>query len=244
MRRARLFTEQIINVNSTIILDDKKSHYLTHVLRLKEQQSFILFNGLDQFDYHAKICNLGRSVELFIEDKMTTHNESQLHTSIYLALSKNEHIDLSIQKCTELGVTSIIIFNSEHTQTPLKKTKLDKKLLHWQRVAQSACEQCGRSIVPTVQFIPRFTDALQIEPSRVRIMLDFEGEPIKNIMNSSKLLNIDILLGAEGGLSDNEIQLAKQSGFIKVRLGPRILRTETAAITAMSLIQMLSGDLS
>ncbi len=244
MRISRLFIDQSLDVHTTVSVDIKKSHYLTQVLRLKKGQSIILFNGLSEHDYSAQIHSIGKTVTLSIEKKLPTNKESTLKTTLFQALSKNEHMDFMIQKCTELGINSIIIFNSERTQIPLKAQKYDKKQLHWQRIAQSACEQCGRSIVPNIEFFPKLADALSLVSSNTRIMLDFNGMPITHIINTQTKHNVDILLGAEGGLSPPEIQTAEHCFFKKVRLGPRILRTETAATTALSLIQMLTGDLN
>ena len=242
MRVSRIYTDQPLSALLAVSLEAQKSHYITQVLRLKVNQTLILFNGIDPYNYTAKITKLGKSVDVFIESVSATQFESPIQTTLYQALSKNEHIDLSIQKCTELGVNAVVIFNSERTQIPLKKSKVDKKLLHWQRIAQSACEQCGRSIVPSIQFMPKFSNTLELTASKLRILLDFEGAAIETAINTAKPSGIDILLGAEGGLSNNEILLAAQCNFTKVRIGPRILRTETAAISAMSLVQLLAGD--
>lgn len=244
MRISRLFTEQSLTINDYVSLNDKQSHYLTHVLRLKAQQSIILFNGYSEFDYLAQITKVGKKNELLVKESYTTNNESPIEISIFQALSKNEHMDFMVQKCTELGVNSIIIFNSQRTQTPLKNNKIEKKISHWKRIAQSACEQCGRSIVPSIMFVSKFDTALMHQSAQQRLMLDFEGIAINNVLNNSKYQSIDLLLGAEGGLTTVEIELAQQQNFKKTRLGPRVLRTETAAISAVSLIQMLLGDLN
>ena len=244
MRVSRLFTDQPLNINDSVFLDEKQSHYIRHVLRLKSQQPIILFNGYEELDYHACILKIGKKVELQIENRVITQKEPPIKITLFQALSKNEHCDLTIQKCTELGVSSIIIFNSQRTQIPLKSSKIEKKLMHWKRIAQSACEQSGRSIVPTIEFISRFDSTLEHPASSQRIMLDFEGLSIKQELEQLEIDSIDLLLGPEGGLTTEEITLAHQHKFNKVRLGPRVLRTETAAITAVSLIQMLAGDLN
>jgi len=243
MRSSRLFTNQPLQALQTITLDSQQSHYITHVLRLKKNQPLILFDGITPYDYPAIIINSGKKVVLFIEKRLKNINESPLNTRVFQALSKKEHIDLTIQKCTELGVSSIIIFNSVHTQNLLKPNRLEKKQCHWKRIAQSACEQCGRSIVPTITFHPNLSIALTEHLATLQLMLDFEGSSILELLDHKKLNSIDILLGAEGGLSKEEIQFAQDNNFKKARLGPRVLRTETAAIAAMSLIQLLSGDL-
>jgi len=243
MRISRLFTQQELKPGTSTTLDSKQSHYLTHVLRVKPSQSIILFNGLSQHDYISRVITTGKSVEVDIIEHIKTHLESPLDITITQALSKNEHMDIMLQKCTELGVKSFIIFNSERTQQPIKSNKLDKKLAHWQRTIQSACEQCGRSMTPSITFFSNIYTAVPHSTSELRIMLDFDGTALQQHLAANDKSPINILLGAEGGLSNAEIGLAESVNFVKARLGLRVLRTETAAITATSLIQMLKGDL-
>jgi len=243
MRISRLYTQQELSQGTSISLGTKASHYLTHVLRAKPSQSIILFNGFSQHDYLAHVVKTGKIVALDIVEQIETFKESGLNISISQALSKNDHMDMMIQKCTELGVNAFNIFNSARTQIPLKANKLDKKLAHWNQVAQSACEQCGRSIIPSIQFFPDIYSAISETSTEFKIMLDFEGSPIAQQFQNNSVKSINILLGTEGGLAPDEINFAETKCFSKVRLGSRVLRTETAAITATALVQMLIGDL-
>lgn len=243
MRISRLFTAQTLEQGLSIVLDKASSHYLSRVLRLKTGQTVTLFNGLSPHDYLAEIIQIDKAVTLNVISCQQNAKEPELHIAVYQALSKNEHMDIMLQKCTELGVSEFHIFNSERTQIPLKSSKLDKKYLHWSKVIQSACEQCGRSLLPKVHFHSKFTDLQQLKASPVRLMLDFEGESLSHMLNA-KQPSIDIILGAEGGLTKTEIKHCMDMGFKAARLGPRVLRTETAAISAVSLVQMLAGDLN
>ncbi|MBL7003655.1 MAG: 16S rRNA (uracil(1498)-N(3))-methyltransferase [Gammaproteobacteria bacterium] len=243
MRTSRLFSPVELLQGAIVQLDAKQSHYLSKVLRLKTGEKVIFFDGVSHFDYQAVIIEIGKKVSVEIESKQPNHKESPLDIAIYQALSKSEHIDLTLQKCTELGVNSFTIFNSERTQNHLKSKVLEKKLKHWESVIQSACEQCGRSITPKIKFSANLNSVLEQTGTRQLYLLDFLGKPIQQALKNEDLNSVGILLGAEGGLSNSEIQLAEQSGFKKIYLGSRVLRTETAAMTATALFQLLKGDL-
>ena len=144
-----------------------------------------------------------------------------------------------IQKCTELGVTHISIFNANHTQIPLKPSQREKKLGHWRNIAINACEQCGRQVPPLVMFQQNLVEALaEPVPRDLKILLDIEGDRLRSgFAPENTDDSIAILLGPEGGLSDKEIKSAKNDGFVATRIGPRVLRTETAAATALAILQ-------
>ena len=154
-------------------------------------------------------------------------------------------MDWMIQKCTELGVTRISVFNANHSQIPLKPAQLKKRLMHWRNVAIKACEQCGRQIPPQINFQQNLASVLDEATRRdLKILLDSGGdrllsEPTTNNLNDQ----ITILLGPEGGLSETELKSAQNAGFIATSLGPRILRTETAAATALAILQYNHGDI-
>lgn len=244
MRLSRLYTDQALSVGESCALADKPSHYVSHVLRLKPQQHIIVFNGQSEHDYLAQLIKTGKKVQFEIIDKISTSMESNFGLHIYQAISKSDHLDFTLQKCTELGVKQFILFNSGRTQHPIKQLQLRKKMMHWQAVAQSACEQCGRSITPSIHFYSDLSTAMQHKAQKNRLLLDFDGEDIRPKLTSGST-QIDVLLGPEGGLNNQEIQLLlNQSQFKAISLGPRTLRTETAAIVACSIIQCLVGDLN
>lgn len=243
MRKTRIFTDQALSIGESCTLSSKASHYLSHVLRLKTSNDVIVFNGKTEHDYLAKLIKVGKKVDIEVFDKLKTRMESPIAINLFQAISKNDHLDLTLQKCTELGIKSFILFNSNRTQNPIKPSQLSKKLLHWQGIVQSACEQCGRSIVPTIHFYPSLSALQQHEAQNTRIILDFMGQDVRKAL-APEASNIDILLGAEGGFNKDELTVAVSNQFKTVRLGPRVLRTETAAIAAVSLIQFLVGDLN
>ena len=152
-------------------------------------------------------------------------------------------MDWVIQKTTELGVNKISIFNAERTQSSLKPAQLEKKLAHWRGVAISACEQSGRALVPQVDFHASLERAIAASKTEIKLLLDFDGAALASVLQSP-CTALSILLGPEGGLSPAEIQLARTAGFAAARLGPRVLRTETAATAALAIAQSSLGDLS
>jgi len=153
-------------------------------------------------------------------------------------------MDWMIQKCTELGVTRISVFNANHTQTLLKQAQLSKRLMHWRKIAIKACEQCGRQVPPQIYFQQNLAGAIgESAPGGLKILLDIEGDRLQSGSVSKKPVEqIAILLGPEGGLSETEIKSAKKAGFVAASIGPRVLRTETAAATALAIIQFTFGD--
>ena len=154
-------------------------------------------------------------------------------------------MDWMMQKCTELGVTRISVFNAEHTQIPLKSAQLEKRLNHWRNISIKACEQCGRHIPPQIYFQQSLSSALDAGIHHdMKILLDFEGNRLLSLATEKNLPDsIAILLGPEGGLSAAELKSAQSGGFIATSLGPRILRTETAAATALAILQYNFGDI-
>lgn len=244
IRVHRLFIPQVLKIGLEVKLDSAQSHYLKRVLRAESGHIVVLFNGQAELNYPAKILELGKLISLKVVDQISTELESKLNIHLILALSKNEHLDYSLQKCTELGVTQFDLFNSERTQSHLKQKQIEKKMTHWNGVIQSACEQCGRSKTPLIFFHPNLDKALSpISDKSKGLVLDFAGENFKAIISSITGENIHILLGAEGGLTETEIKLAEQNNYQKVTLGPRVLRTETAASSAVTALGILLGDM-
>ena len=154
-------------------------------------------------------------------------------------------MDWMIQKCTELGVTRISVFNANHTQISLKPAQREKRLGHWRNIAIKACEQCGRQVPPLVNFQQGIVAALaEPVPRDMKILLDFEGDRLQSgSVSRDTDESIAILVGPEGGLSDMETKSAKNAGFVATRIGPRVLRTETAAATALAILQFSCGDI-
>lgn len=242
MRKTRVFTEAGLVVGDIITLDKPRAHYLKNVLRLKPGAAFFLFNGGEAIDYEARLIIEGKRLTAEILTARPLATESALTSEIIQGLGRADHMDWTIQKTTELGVNRISIFNAARTQSPLKATQLEKKLVHWRAVAISACEQCGRAIVPEIEFHAGLEAALAAAVGACKLILDFAGKPLASSLEPSRP-SVSILLGPEGGLTDAEIGLAHKTEFQAVSLGPRVLRMETAATAALAIVQSPPGNI-
>jgi len=243
MRISRVYVGDELSVGADITLDKAASHYLQHVLRLKSGAAVVLFNGIEARDYYGIIQVDGKLTRVSIERSAGVISESALKSEIIQGLSRSDHSDWMIQKTTELGVNRITLFNAERTQGHLKPAQLENKLVHWQAIAISACEQCGRVIVPEINFYSSLDRAMEACDSDDRVLLDIDGPKLNHLLQSKSPNGISILLGPEGGLSEAEIGIARKFGFDLASLGPRVLRTETAAVVALAIVQAGIGDL-
>jgi 16S rRNA (uracil1498-N3)-methyltransferase len=245
MRLSRIFVGQALDEGANIRLDADACHYIRNVLRLKPGAIIALFNGQDSYDYESQLSYEGKQAIATIQSRITSNTESALSTEIIQGLSRSDHMDWMIQKCTELGVKRICVFNAQHTQIPLKSALKNKRLVHWRKLAIKACEQCGRQVPPQFIFYNNLTEALGDSISRnTKILLGFEGDrlPFSSVTGDT-IDQVAVLLGPEGGLSETEIKSALNAGFIATSLGPRVLRTETAAATALAILQHNYGDI-
>ena len=243
MRISRVHIDAELVVGEEISLDKFQSHYIKHVLRLKSGAALFLFNGKEAVDYHASFRLDGKKVSAKIDAATALNNESRLDSEILQGLGRADHMDWMIQKTTELGANKISLFNAERTQSPLKPAQLEKKLAHWRGVAISACEQSGRALLPQLGFHASFDKAIAASSIETRLLLAFDGAALTSVLQPP-CTAASILIGPEGGLSPAEIHHAKTSGFAPVKLGPRVLRTETAATAALAIVQATFGDLS
>lgn len=241
MRAPRIYSDQSLASNSELELDKKAAHHLTRVLRRKAGDSLVLFNG-DGHEYPATLTGVERNgATVTTRERVTRATESPLHTHLGISVSKGDRMDWLVQKATELGVSEITPILSQRCEVRLSGERAQKKQAHWQQVVQSACEQSMRNTVPTVHAITplghwlKQTDydtALVLAPGASNIELGSLAKPARAAL----------LVGPEGGLEDNEIAEAVAQDFSPLALGPRILRTETAPLAAISLMQFLWGD--
>lgn len=237
---ARIYTPQPLDTHQTIYLTPETSHYVTKVLRLKDKEKIIFFNGQGG-EYFGQINLQGKSVSASINEFINTQKESPIYIELGQGISRAERMDYSIQKTTELGVSYIAPLQSIRSIVKLDEQKKTKRQLHWQRVAISACEQSGRTQVPKIS-LP--------QPLKGWAKTDFDGCSIFFDTDSSVPLNamaqqdrFRIAIGPESGWSPEETDFLRSNNFQAVSLGPRILRTETAGVVALSLMQSLFGDL-
>ncbi|MBS9781935.1 MAG: 16S rRNA (uracil(1498)-N(3))-methyltransferase [Gammaproteobacteria bacterium] len=246
----RVYIDTDLTVGQTTTLPDSTFHYLFRVLRCRDNEQIIAFNG-DSKDYIGQLKQLGkRSADIVVTDSQVNHKESPLHTILIQAASKGERMDIAIQKAVELGVNEIYPVQTEFSAVKLDAKRLAKKHQHWLAIIQSACEQCGRAMLPILHEVQPIADIIGNISAQKKIMLHPYPKHNNKIQSLQTLTHTDnlsvqsvaVLIGAEGGLSEQEVELAEQNEFIRLQLGQRILRTETATISALTLLQFVWGD--
>jgi len=241
MRIPRIFINLPLDEHQSVELPRETSHYLSRVLRLPVEAKLRIFNGLGG-EYQAHICSLTKnSASIKIDSFDATDNSSPLHIHLGISLSKGDRMDFVIQKATELGVAEISLLSSERTEVKLKGERLDKKVDHWRKVSISACEQCGSNRVPIIHppvSLPQWL-AKRDEPIKL-IMQPDTAQPLQHESPAA----VALLIGPEGGFSEQEVKAANAAAFDSISLGPRILRTETAPLVAISILQHHWGDLN
>jgi 16S rRNA (uracil1498-N3)-methyltransferase len=241
MRTTRIYYPNNLSLDQTVTLTDQAANHLRNVLRAELGDACVLFNG-DGYEYHAQISALNKKdVQVQITETILCSRQSPLSIHLGQGISRGEKMDWVIQKSTELGVHEITPLITERCNLRLDSERWEKKRQHWQAVAISACEQCGRTDKVTIHTPQLLSNWLQTTFSGMRIMLD--PQAIKNIKQLTAPTAIQLLVGSEGGLSEGEAQDATTAGFMGVQLGPRILRSETTPIAVISILQHLFGDL-
>jgi 16S rRNA (uracil1498-N3)-methyltransferase len=225
MRIPRIFTSQNLAVNSSIDLMDESAHYLSKVLRMQVGRELILFNGLGG-EYFATISAMTKktvSVNIFAFN--VDNRQSSLSLELAIGISRGERMDWVLQKATELGVTKITPLITERTEIKLGGERADK---------------CQRNLLPELSAPMSLPDWMAQCSAELKFVLhhrDNQGLP-----RDEKITSVALLIGPEGGLNDDEIVQARAQKFLPLTLGPRVLRTETAPIAAISLVQYLWGD--
>jgi len=241
MKIMRIYQNRTLQINDQFELDKATSHRLSTVLRLKTEKSIILFNG-DGFEYLATITPFKRhALFVHIIEKIEKNLESPLKIHLGQGLSKGDKMEFVVQKATELGVTSITPLLSERTVVHLNSERLENKNEHFTKVAIHASEQCGRTQVPTIEKVCDLKQwAFERAESTRLVLSPTASQTLKAISLEKK--SIALLIGPEGGLTEAEVEFACKKGFQAIALGPRILRTETAAIAMIAALQCLVGD--
>ena len=226
----------------TVSLDAKTSHHLTRVLRTRKDSEVILFNG-DGFEYPSTLLNENsKKCSVRINDKINVQNESPLNITLFQGISRSDRMSTCLQKSTELGINIIVPVICEKTKINLKGGQAKKKQQHWKQIIISACEQSGRCVIPELKPIITYENALSKSQVALKVILDPESKTgINNLKQPTK--DIYLMVGPEGGLTQKELDLASQSNFTGINLGPRILRTETAGPACIAAMQVLWGDL-
>ena len=242
MRVPRIFTGQVLQAHSTVELETGPSQHIARALRMREGDSLILFDG-NGGEYPASISTLGKKrVAVSTGAKQLREVESPLAVHLGIAVSRGERMDWVVQKATELGVDAISPLLTERTEVKLKGDRAEKKIAHWQQVAISACEQCGRNTIPRIDTLQPLQKWLDAADAPLKLVLHHRADTLPN--GSVATRRAVLLIGPEGGLSAGEIAAAEQGGFLSLRLGPRVLRAETAPIAALAILQARWGDMA
>lgn len=243
MRIPRIYLPQSLTADSEVELDANALRHVVQVLRLKTGHPLILFNG-EGGEYAAELTRVEkRRATAHITGFQDISRESSLFTHLGMGISKGERMDFALQKAVELGVNEISPLFTEHCVVQLNDKRALKKQEHWQAVIISACEQSGRNTLPVLNVPQSFQHWLNIASSTTRLILD----PVANVALSTvtpAATGVTLAIGPEGGFSQVEVDQALESGFINVSLGPRVLRTESAAIASLAAIQAMWGDLA
>ena len=242
VRITRIYVNEPICEGKELELSGSAAKHIVRVLRLKQDDTLIVFDGQDH-QANARITSISEGkVNILPESVIRLSLSSPLHITLAQGISRGERMDLTIQKSVELGVAHIQPLFTERCMVQLSGQRLEKRMRHWQGIIINACEQCGRNDLPALSpplkldaYVEKFSDelGLLLSPHAMMTLQSVQSPP----------RNVTLLIGPEGGLSEAEHLLAQEKGFRSIKMGPRVLRTETAALASITSMQLLWGDL-
>jgi 16S rRNA (uracil1498-N3)-methyltransferase len=242
VRLTRVYVDAPLTPGERVALAGSAATHITRVLRLGARDPLTLFNGQGG-EYAARIAEArGGRLTVVVGEAQPIERESALGLTLAQGVSRGERMDLVVQKATELGVGGIAPLFTERSVVRLSGPQAARKLEHWRAIAVSACEQSGRNRLPQVSAPVPLADFLQAPVSGTRLLLS-PGGAVRIQDLPRPVAAVTVLIGPEGGLTEAERAAAVAAGFTPVRLGPRVLRTETAALAALSVLQSAFGDL-
>ncbi|HEX9206726.1 MAG TPA: 16S rRNA (uracil(1498)-N(3))-methyltransferase [Steroidobacteraceae bacterium] len=243
MRLTRVHVDSALATDADVLLPEAAAYHVARVLRLREGALLVAFDGSGS-EYRCEVLEVkGDAVRVRVGAKTAGIPESPLRITLVQAVSRSERMDWTLQKATELGVRTIVPVLSARSVVRLDERQAAKKVRHWQAIVAGACEQCGRSVVPEVRApleLARYLDSSTRDGQRFVLNPTAPGSLAGTTSVGTR---VELLIGPEGGLDDTELERAAARGFTPVRLGPRVLRTETAGIVALTVLQALWGDL-
>ncbi len=242
MSQSRFYLDHKIDLKQELVLSKEVSHHIVAVLRKQPGQTITVFNG-DGGEYLASIQSIEKKiVKVVITEFIDVNYESPLEITLAQGISKGQKMDYTLQKSVELGVSRIIPIQNRRSSIKIKPERIENKLQHWRNIVIGACEQSGRNQIPEVLPPMSLEQWLELDNNELKLLLA-PGAKLSFSSIGETPHSLSLLIGSEGGLNDDEIQLAIDSGYQSVRLGSRILRTETAALVALSVCQGFWGDL-
>ena len=224
------------------MIEGETAHYLLRVLRLTVDKSIHLFNGEGGY-YLANVAGMDkRSLSVMPVKFIKEEKESNLRLTLAQGISRGQKMDYTIQKSVELGVSCIVPVMTEFSNVKLTDERATGRVLHWKKIIISACEQCGRNRIPEILGPVPLKEWVEQDSSRIKLVLDPEAERTLSDVSGPDT-GVTLLSGPEGGLSEHDLEEIFSAGYQAVRLGPRTLRTETAAVAAIAACQSLWGDM-
>ena len=242
MRLTRSYVDRPLRVGDEVVLPEDAAAHLLRVLRLRVGDGCVLFNG-DGHDYRAQLTALGkRGATVDVLEATPVDNESPLRITLLQGIARGEKMDWILQKATELGVARILPVSSERSEVKLDAQRADKRLAHWRGVVVAACEQSGRAVVPEIAPPQALAGAAVLRDGR-GFLLDPLAEASPASLGGDAPVACTIAIGPEGGWSPRDRAQLSAAGFAGLRLGPRVLRTESAGIAAIAILQARFGDL-
>ncbi len=244
MALTRLFIRSELQTGQTLKLDSEQAHYLGRALRLRPGDALSIFSA-ESGEFAATLTSIGKSDgEIAVGAAIVTATESPLKIHLVQGVSRGERMDVVVQKATELGVKRISPVLTEYAMVKLEGKRASKRREHWQKIAEGACEQSGRTRPPLIDeplLLKTWFGSKTSETDVDLILKPYATTSMASL--KAPQTKVCLLIGPEGGFSDNEYEDAEVSGFKAVSLGPRVLRTETAAIAAVTVAESLWGDL-
>ncbi|WP_386689239.1 16S rRNA (uracil(1498)-N(3))-methyltransferase [Lonepinella sp. MS14437] len=243
MRIPRIYHPESLENQSQCQLSEDAANHVGRVLRMQVGEKLELFDG-SNYIYPAQITESSKKmVSIAILDRQLDDRESPLKIHLGQVISRGERMEFTIQKSVELGVNVITPLWSERCGVKLDAERMEKKIQQWQKIAIAACEQCGRNVVPEIRPMMKLQDWCAEQDGTLKLNLHPRANYSIKTLPQIPAAGVRLLIGSEGGLSPQEIQQTKQQGFTDILLGKRVLRTETAALTAITALQVCFGDL-
>jgi 16S rRNA (uracil1498-N3)-methyltransferase len=243
MRLTRVFVEQELVAGKGVGFSEQSGLHLTRVLRLEPGAALTLFDGRGG-EYAGTLQRDGKQWWAKVGAHDPVERESPLDVTLLQGVARGERMDLIVQKATELGIRRIVTVLAERSVVKVDAKQRERKREHWQAVAVAACEQSGRNRVPEVTEPMALAEACAALPAdTVRCLLAVDGaQPLASVAAELARRPAALLIGPEGGLADNERRFAQANGFLACRMGPRVMRTETAGLAALTVLQAIAGD--
>ncbi len=242
MRLIRVYVEEPLSVGTSCAVGGSAANHIKRVLRLRDGDALTLFDGRGG-EYTGRIAGMHKdAVRVDVQEHHDVERESALDLRLVQGISRGERMDWVMQKATELGVRRIVPVLTERTVVKLDERQGERKIQHWRGIVIAACEQCGRNRLPELTAPVSFFDAVRASEAETTRLLLSPSATLR-ARDLPRPSQVTLLIGPEGGLADSEEGFAIRAGFEPVQLGPRVLRTETAAVAALAALQHDFGDL-